>query len=216
MTAASTASSVTPATSSSTAPAVVGVPGELERGVDVVEDRADAGAVADDDRGAEQGAAADEPLGGADQLHPPARVDAVGARAVLARDLAHARVDAERAQRARQPLALGGEALVGADDGVLERPHDVDRQRRGVVGGGVAAGEPEHRLVAVRAGRFDRIRVARAQRVELAEGDGGRRAVDAQGRGQLAGRHAGEQRVRDRELEGGRTGGPGAHQLHRV
>ena len=105
-----------------------GVPGELERGVDVVEDRADARAVADDDRGAEQRAAADEPLGGADQLHPPARVDAVGARAVLARHLAHARVDAERAQRARQPLALGGEALVGADDGVVERPHDVDRR----------------------------------------------------------------------------------------
>ena len=79
----------------------------------------------------------------------PARVDAVGARAVLARHLADARVDAERRERAREPRALVAEAVVGADDGVVERVDDVERERSAVVRGGVAAGQPQHRLVAV-------------------------------------------------------------------
>ena len=54
MTAASTSSSVTPGTSSSTAPAVGVVPLEVERGVDVAQHGAHARAVADDDRRAEQ------------------------------------------------------------------------------------------------------------------------------------------------------------------
>ena len=102
------------------------VPLELERGVDVAQHGADARAVADDDRRAEQRAAADEPLRGADQLHAPARVDAVGARAVLAGHLPHARVDAERRERAREPLALGAEAVVGA----RRRDRRARRRRR--------------------------------------------------------------------------------------
>ena len=87
------------------------------------------GAVADDDRRAEQRGAAHEPLGGADQLHAPARVDAVGARAVLARHLADAGVDAEAcasAPASRSPSVR--EAVMGADDRIVERPDDVDRR----------------------------------------------------------------------------------------
>ena len=82
------------------------LPLEVEGGVDVAQDGPDARAVADDHRRAEQRGAAHEPLGRADQLHAPARVDAVGARAVLARHLADARVDAEALERAREPFPL--------------------------------------------------------------------------------------------------------------
>ena len=125
------------------------------------------GAAADDHRRAEQRGTAHEPLGGADQLHPPARVDAVGPRAVLARHLADAGVDAEAAQRARQPLPLGREAVMGAGGGIVQRPHDVDPDRVRVVGGRVAAGEPQDGLVAVVAGGLDRRVVAGAERSSL-------------------------------------------------
>ena len=39
---------------------------------------------------------------------------------------------------------------MGADDGIVERPHDVDRERVRVVGGSVPAGQPQDGLVAVR------------------------------------------------------------------
>ena len=91
-----------------------------------------------DDR-REQPGAADDPLGGADQLGLAAGVDAEGPGAVLARDLADARVDAEVAQRLRLALRLGGKARVDVGHRVARGDDLVDDQALPVIGGGAAA-----------------------------------------------------------------------------
>ena len=73
------------------------VPFEAERGVDVLEHRAELGCGFDHDDAREQPRAADDALGGADQFGLAARVHAELARAVLAGHLADARVHAEAA-----------------------------------------------------------------------------------------------------------------------
>src|ERR1051325_2196743 len=73
-------------------------PVEVECRVDVAERGADGVAAADEHDGREEGGAADDALGRADDLDA-VEVDAVGARAVLAGQLADLRVEAERAQR---------------------------------------------------------------------------------------------------------------------
>ena len=75
-----------------------------------------------------------------------AGVDAPGAGAVLARDLADPRVDPEPAQRRGDDLRQALEALVRAGDGALGGRRPGERERALVEGRGAAAGEPDHGL----------------------------------------------------------------------
>ena len=92
------------------------------------------------------GGAGDQPLADADQLRAPAGVDAPGARAVLARDLTHPRVDAQPAERGGEHLGHLPEALrrAGRRAGVGDRPRAG--QRLLVKHGGTATGEAKHGL----------------------------------------------------------------------
>jgi hypothetical protein len=83
-----------------------------------------------------------------------------------------------------------------------------------VVGGGVAAGEPDDRLEACVARRVAGLGEARAQRVEPPEGERRGRAVEAHRRLDLAARDAPQQRMRDRDVEGRRVGERVAQQAH--
>ena len=106
--------------------------------------------------------ALDQPLPDADELRLPARVDAVLAGAVLARDLAGAGVDAEPLQRALDDAGDRAEAVMRAGPGVLRRPGPGERDRVLVEDGGAPAGEALDRLEAAGAGGGDRVGVAGA------------------------------------------------------
>ena len=132
-------------------------------------------------------------------VRPPA--PRCGAGAVLARHLAHARVDAEAAQCAGQQLGQCREAVLHAGHGVRVGDREVEHDGRRVIGGGMPAGRAQHRLEAVRAGGARGVREAGPQRVQPPERDRRGRAVQAQRRRRLAAADPLEQRMRGRDVE---------------
>ena len=129
------------------------------------------------DHAADVPRALDQPLADAGQLGLPARVDAVVAGAVLARHLADARVDAERAQRALHDAGDVAEALVRAGPGVLRAAGPGERDRVLVEHGRATAGQPLDRLEAAGPRGMRGVRIAGAREIQLAERDHRRRAA---------------------------------------
>ena len=78
----------------------------------------------------------------------------------------------------------------------------------------MAAGEAHDRVEAGVARRFARLGEARPQGVEAPEGDRGRRPVEPDRGLELAARHPHEQRMRDRDVEGGALRERVAQQAH--
>jgi hypothetical protein len=119
-------------------------------------------------------------LGGPDELDRPAGVDREVAGAELVRDPPDARVDAQRPQRARQPLAGPREAVVHPRDRVGLADHLVDAEAAAVVRDRMPAGRAQHRLEAVGARGRASGGEPRPQRVEAPERERRRRPVEPQ------------------------------------
>ena len=173
-----------------------------EAPVDRLEDGAHAPTAAHNDGDAHERCLSDHTLRDAAELDV-ARDDAVWARAVLTRQLAHPGLDAEAAHRGHDEPGHGIEPPGDPGPRAGLRRHELDHERALVVRGGPASGRAQHRIEAENAGRDNRLRVRRPQRVQPAEGERRRRAVQAQRRGALARGGAVEQRVRQRELRRG-------------
>ena len=178
-------------------------PVEPERLVDRDEHVADTGGALDHDHAAHVGGAADQPLADARELELAARAQAVGARAVLPRHLAHPRVHPESREGAGQQAGGGLEAPVDAAPrrGLGHRVGDRDRAL--VKYRGAAARQAQHGVEAAAPRGGHRLRVAGRDRVLLAERHHGPRPRDAKRLGQLARGHPLKKRAPDRDLEHG-------------
>ena len=189
-------------------------PWDLECPIDVEEHPAQPVASAHEDEGAQQRAAAHGALGAAHELDPPGRAHGVRAGAVLAGDLTDLGLDAELGEGPRQQVGGVAEAVVQAGRHVALGHDLLVDERLLVVGRRMAAGEPHDRLKAGVARCVARLGEARAQGVEAPEGQRRRRPVEPDGRLDLAAGHAHEQRMGDRDVEGGVLGERVAQQAH--
>jgi len=152
------------------------------------------------------GAAADHPLADARELDRATRVDAVGAGAVLARDLADPGVDPESAQCGGDQVGHLLEAGVGALRRLRVGVRACDGNGALVEDRGAATREALDRREAGRPRRFGCRLVARAGHVLTAEGDLVAGAVDSDCWRQLTGGHPPQDRPRDRRTQLGLVG----------
>jgi hypothetical protein len=148
-------------------------------------------------------AASHHPLTDPGQLHGAAGVHAVAARAVLARHLAHAGVDAHVRERPREPPRRALEARVDAGARLVVRHRVPDLHRPVVEDRGAPAREPQRRLEAVPARCPHRLLVALRDGVSLRERHRGAGQGDPERLGQLPRGHAQHQRAGDGRVEGG-------------
>ncbi len=152
------------------------------------------------------GGARDQPLAHPHQLALPAGVHAVRTRAVLARHLTHPRVDAQRRERAHHQARGHVEPLGHTRARVIVGDRVGERDGARVEDRSASAGQALDGLEAARAGRGDRLGIAAADHVALAERHDRARMRDPQRLRQVAGGHPQHQRTRDGRVQRGSSG----------
>ena len=176
-------------------PGGVGVPLEPKRRVDGHKGVAYLARAGDDDDHAGVGAAGDQPLADARELLGTAGVDAPGTGAVLAWHRADPGVDTEAAKRALDDAGRAREALLGPGNRPLVGAGPGDRQRAFVKDGGATAGKADDGFEAGVACGADGAGEAVGDSVLLGKCKLARGSVKTEGRRQLTGGNAPQDRV---------------------
>jgi len=169
-----------------------GIPVELERSIDGDEDVSDPLPIIDNDHTADMSGATNQTLTDTHHLDSPADVDRPFPRAVLTWELSDTRVDPEALEGIDHDAGDKLEPLRDPDSGLLLRGGPSECQRLLVEYRGPTPGETLDRPKAVRLGDTDRLRVARLNAIDGAEGNHGARDVKPDETVDLAPGHSAE------------------------